>query len=252
MSELIGQNDKLRRGLTANALKLIAIIAMTVDHSTWTFLPGYRTDAVVLLLHIMGRLTAPIMMYFVVEGYYHTRNVKKYILRMFGFALVAHVPYVLMVGGSVIPFQDSVFDQTSVMWTLALGLLALAAVKSESPKLRPWHKCVIVGVCLTAAFCANWSTPAAASILFMGLYRGDFKKQMLWMSLFIGMYAVIYAAVIDVVYGILQMAVVLSFPLLHRYNGQRGGWRGMKWFFYAYYPAHMAVLGIVKIVFLSA
>ena len=250
MDTLTQQSDK--RGLTANALKLIAIVAMTIDHATWTFFPGYRTDSIVLILHIIGRLTAPIMMYFVVEGYYHTRNVKKYVLRMFGFALVAHVPYMLMVGHSVIPFQDSIVDQTSVMWTLALGLLALSVVKSENPKLRPWHKYVIVGACLTAAFCANWSTPAAASILLMGMSRGNFKKQMLWMSLCIGVYAAIYAVLIDVVYGVLQMAVVLSFPLLYSYKSQRGGWRGMKWFFYAYYPAHMAILGVVKIAFLSA
>ncbi len=250
METLTQQSGK--NGLTANALKLIAIIAMTIDHSTWTFFPGYRTETAVLLLHIIGRLTAPIMMYFVVEGYYHTRNVKRYVCRMFAFALVAHVPYMLMVGNSVIPFQDSMIDQTSLMWTLALGLLALAVVKSEHPKLKPWHKYVIVTVCMAAAFCANWSTPAAAAILLMGLNRGNFGKQMLWLSLCIGMYAAIYAVAVDMVYGVLQMAVVLSFPLLYRYNGQRGGWRGMKWFFYAYYPAHMAILGIVKIVLLTA
>ena len=56
-------NNKLH--LNSNAIKMIAILAMTIDHLTWTFLPGYRTDVLTLSLHIIGRLTAPIMMYFI-------------------------------------------------------------------------------------------------------------------------------------------------------------------------------------------
>jgi uncharacterized membrane protein YcfT len=73
------QMDIERRGLNSNQLKMIAIIAMTIDHIAWTFFPGYCTDSVTLIMHTLGRLTAPIMMYFIAEGYYHTRNVKKYI-----------------------------------------------------------------------------------------------------------------------------------------------------------------------------
>lgn len=63
-------------GLNGNQLKLIAIIAMTADHLTWTICPGYSASLPVILLHICGRLTAPIMWFFIAEGYYHTRSVK--------------------------------------------------------------------------------------------------------------------------------------------------------------------------------
>ena len=62
-----------KKGLNANQLKTIAIIAMTVDHLVWTVCPGYSTKWWVLLLHIVGRLTAPIMWYFIAEGYHHFR-----------------------------------------------------------------------------------------------------------------------------------------------------------------------------------
>jgi uncharacterized membrane protein len=53
----------IRQGLTSNALKMIAIAAMTIDHLAWEFFPGYSTDGVALLMHVIGRLTAPIMVF---------------------------------------------------------------------------------------------------------------------------------------------------------------------------------------------
>ena len=55
--------------LNSNHLKLIAIIAMTIDHLTWLAFPGCQKIWYVMLLHIVGRLTAPIMWFFIVEGY---------------------------------------------------------------------------------------------------------------------------------------------------------------------------------------
>lgn len=65
-----------RPALSGNALKGIAILAMTLDHLTWTLWPGYSTAWWVLLLHLLGRVTAPIMWFFVVEGYHYTHDVK--------------------------------------------------------------------------------------------------------------------------------------------------------------------------------
>ena len=130
--------------LTSNAIKMIAIVAMTVDHLAWAFFPGYSTNPAALFMHIIGRLTAPIMMFFIVEGYFHTRSVTKYIQRMFAFAVLSHFAYALMFHKNFIPLQNSVFDQTSVMWTFALGLTALAISKSDNPKLKPWHKTALI------------------------------------------------------------------------------------------------------------
>jgi hypothetical protein len=247
MDASLTANIKNGNGFNANTLKLVAISAMTVDHLTWLFLPGYRIDAVALSLHVIGRLTAPIMMFFMAEGYFHTKNVQKYIFRMFIFAIPSHFAFALMFDKCFIPFQNSVFDQTSVMWTFALGLTALAIDQSKNPELKTWHKYLLVCGCLVAAFCANWSTPAAVSILYMGRNRGNFKKQMLWLIIFIALYTLMYAVFRNLVYGIIQMAVVLAIPLLNKYNGERGEWKGMKWLFYIYYPAHLAILGLVRI-----
>ncbi|MBP3234606.1 MAG: hypothetical protein J6M65_09310 [Eubacterium sp.] len=51
----------------------------------------------------------------------------------------------------------------------------------------------------------------------------------------------------DKAYGILQMCTLLSLPILKQYNGEMGKWKGMKWFFYLYYPAHLFAIGIIRV-----
>ena len=58
------------RRLCGNELKLLAILAMTVDHIAWMLFPGYSMHPLALLMHAIGRLTCPIMCYFIAEGYH--------------------------------------------------------------------------------------------------------------------------------------------------------------------------------------
>lgn len=80
-------------GLSSDQLKLIAIAAMTLDHLTWTVFPGYSTEWFVILFHIIGRLTAPIMWFFIAEGYHYTHDVRRYAARLFLLAAVSHFAY---------------------------------------------------------------------------------------------------------------------------------------------------------------
>lgn len=236
---------KTKTGLNANQIKLIAIAAMTLDHLTWTLWPGYSTEWFVVLFHILGRLTAPIMWFFIVEGYYHTRSVKKYAGRLFLLALIGHFAYNFCFGISFIPFQNSVFNQTSVAWSLAWGLVLLYV--HDHGLWKPWQRVIFtMAVCLLT-FPSDWSCIATMSILYMGLNRGNFKKQMSLMMLWTGAYALVYFLFINKVYGVIQLFTCLTIPVLSRYNGERGEWKGMGKLFYAYYPAHLIVCGLVRI-----
>ncbi len=91
----IGESGMKRfKILDANAIKLIAIIAMTIDHIAWAIYPGYALNWKPELMHIIGRITMPTMCFFIAEGFFHTRNVNKYTARMFLFALISHFAYV--------------------------------------------------------------------------------------------------------------------------------------------------------------
>lgn len=162
------------KGLRANALKLIAIIAMTVDHFTWVLFPGYQTTPGIMLLHSIGRITAPIMCFFIAEGYHYTRNLKKYALRLFAFAVISHFAYNFAFGIPFMPFKTGLLNQTGVMWALAWGLVALAVMQSE--KLNSLQKTLaLIAICIVS-FPADWSCIAVLVIVCFGTNRGDFKK----------------------------------------------------------------------------
>lgn len=233
------------KGFNANQLKLIAIIAMTVDHLTWTLWPGYSTNWWVILLHILGRLTAPIMWFFIVEGYHYTHDVKRYAVRLFVLALISHFAYNFCFGIPFLPFQSSVFNQTGVVWSLAWGLVLLCVYDNE--QLKSWQKTLITIIVCVITFPSDWSCIATMAILFMGQYRENFKKKMMWMMFFTFLYALVYFFFIDRVYAVIQLFTCLTIPLLRKYNGQRGEWKGMGKLFYAYYPAHLILCGMIRV-----
>ena len=238
--------------LNSNTLKVIAIIAMTIDHITWCLFPGYPTEIIPVLLHTIGRITCPVMCYFIAEGFYHTRNINKYTTRLFVFAVISHFAYVFASGNfvdikSFIPFYyGDIFNQTSVIWPLAWGLVMLRIEKSARIK-SVWLKTLFMILICVITFPSDWSCVASLCVFAIGVNRGDFKKQMSWMCFFVLTYAVVYFFAINKVYGIVQMGVVLSIPLLTMYNGVRGKNHNinkfMKWFFYLYYPLHLVVIG---------
>lgn len=232
-------------GFTANQIKLIAIGAMTLDHLVWTLFPGYDTRWFVLLPHMIGRLTAPIMWFFIAEGYHHTRNVRKYAQRLFLLAFVSHFAYNFCFGIPFIPLQTSVFNQTGVVWSLAWGLVLLWLFEQEG--IPDWVKRLSIPVVCILTFPSDWSCIAAMAVLFIGMNRGNFKAQMLWMMIWTLVYASVYFFFIDRVYAIVQLYTCLSIPLLRLYNGQRGSWKPMGNVFYVYYPAHLAICGLIRI-----
>ncbi|MCX4341260.1 MAG: TraX family protein [Lachnospiraceae bacterium] len=234
-----------KKGLNANQIKLIAIIAMTVDHLTWTFFPGYDKTWYVILLHIVGRLTAPIMWFFIAEGYNHTRNVKKYAGRLFLLAFISHFAYNFCFGIPFVPLQTSVFNQTGVVWSLAWGLVLLYI--ADQTDWKGWQKVLVTIVICLITFPSDWSCIATMAILGIGTNRGNFKKQMSLMMFWTLMYAVVYFFCIDKVYALIQLGTCLTIPFLKSYNGERGSFKGMGKLFYVYYPLHLVICGILRV-----
>ena len=219
---------------------------MTIDHLTWAIFPGFQAVWYVFALHIIGRLTAPIMWFFIAEGFHYTRNVKKYAGRLFFFALISHFAYDFAFG---IPFfspSAGVFNRTSVMWSLALSVVIMAAAKSE--RIKTWLKYVIIFAACIISFPSDWSSIAVMAPFSINCHRGNFKKQALDIVFWTFVYALVYFIFIDKLYGVLQIFTFLSIPLLKQYNGERGKWKGMKWLFYIYYPAHLVMIGIIRMI----
>jgi len=241
----------------SNQVKFIAIAAMTIDHIAWAAYPGYSTEWLALGMHILGRITCPIMCYCIAEGYHYSKNLDRYTARLFLFALLSHFAYLFASSDfaglqSFVPFSDgSLLNQTSVMWSLAWGLVMLRTVNSQRIQSQQIKVLLVLLICLIT-LPSDWSCIAALWILSFGTNRNNFRVQMQWMMFYAIIYAAVYFWALDPIYGIIQLSVILAVPILRGYNGQRGRnprinhW--VKWLFYLYYPLHLLIIGFLQMI----
>ncbi|MBQ9067871.1 MAG: conjugal transfer protein TraX [Eggerthellaceae bacterium] len=231
------------RGISSFWLKLAAIVAMTCDHVGLIFYPHLPLEARCVLIGV-GGLTFPVMAFLLVEGYVHTSNLGRYALRLLAFALVSEVPFWLFLG-----------HEGNVLFTLLASLGALWFVDRVDDALV---RTVGLGGCLAASLLCDWGVVGPALVLLFFTFRANRFGVALPMALPIVMgvsstwgsfagalgegswrnlpFLLYYAA-----------GCTAAIPLLSLYNGTRGT-HPMKWFFYAYYPAHIAVLGLAYVV----
>lgn len=245
-----------QRGLSAHTLKIIAIIAMTIDHIAWAFVDA--CSAAGILMHLVGRLTAPIMCFFIAEGYAHTRNANRYALRLLVFALISWFPFIFFETGGLPPL--ALLPQMNMIYTLFLALAAL--IVRDQIKEGFIRVLVIIVICLMSMM-GDWPIFGVLYVLAFSCGRGSFKKQAFWFSvvsiLMIAFFSLPYFLTLTqpgsgLVFSFssfmgragMQAGVFLALPLLYCYNGQKGGGKGGKWLFYIYYPAHLVLLGILQ------
>lgn len=236
------------RGLTANAIKWIAIAAMLIDHIAWGFVPF--NSAAGQIMHVLGRVTAPTMCFFLAEGYAHTRSFSRYALRLGVFALISQIPFTVFETGK---FQfiraGYVTEVFSVIYTLFLSLLAIRACdKIENGGLRFLALLILCVLSIPG----DWMFFDILFSLAFWRYQGDFRKQRrafftLTVMMVFTFMLLSASAGYPAYREIFQAGVLLCIPLLSLYNGQRGGGRASKWTFYIFYPAHLLALGLIKL-----
>jgi len=224
--------------LNANTLKVIAMALMLLDHFAVVFLPG---DTMLhMLSRLLGRIVAPVICFFIAEGYHYTSDRKKYILRLLVLALISHIPFNITFGHTLSPREA-----TSVIWALVMGLIALSALKSE--KLHLIVKVLILALCCALAWTANWNFVAVLWIVAFGLFHGNFRRQIL---AFCAVGIVFHLALVYHRFGFshwFQLGIFLSIPFLALYNGKLGKKsKVMAYSFYVFYPAHLLFLHFVN------
>ncbi|MBO7319578.1 MAG: hypothetical protein J6V06_06130, partial [Clostridia bacterium] len=112
-------------GLTSNMLRVIAVLLMLSDHiwATYMSFGDWMTN--------IGRMAFPIFAFQIAEGFVHTKNFKKYALRLLGFALITELPFNLFYSSRWFnPYHQN------VLFTLLLGLMAIKVLDN----LKKNHK----------------------------------------------------------------------------------------------------------------
>ena len=241
----------MKKIFTATELKVIAIAAMTVDHIAYSFIAP--ESAVFYVMRLFGRLTAPIMAFFIAEGFVHTRSRRRYFLRLLIFAVLSQPFYFMMIYSRPPEKAFEFLTTLNVMFTFCLTLLILIFV---SNKFIPFAaKAILTAMCFTLTGICDWSFFIPTWALVFYHFRNNNRKRTLC---FIGITALLMlltyrnalSSLVSVSY---QLGVLLALIPLNLYNGKRSrdsdraSGKVGKWIFYAYYPLHIAVIVLVKL-----
>lgn len=242
------RNDTVN-GISSFSLHILAMVFMLCDHMWATVIPGN------LWLTCVGRLAFPIFAFLIVEGYFHTSNFKKYLLRLFVFALLSEIPSDLMYGGSwIYPFHQN------VLWNFLLGLLFIKLTEVLKKKWKPWifyPVTVILGLLfmiLPLLLMIDYYHYGFLMILVFYIFRGNKWWQRLGQlagMLFVNAY-LFGGLVIPVEIGAFsfeftqQSLAVLSLIPIWLYKGKQGYHnKAVRFCFYAFYPVHMLILWFI-------
>lgn len=242
MNEAIGKSGN--KFLNRDVIKYVAILCMTLNHiANAGFLP-YGSPLWELFVDI-GYVTAVTMCFFLVEGWRHTRDRRKYTLRMLVFALIAQVPYMRALGT----------DSFNMLFTILLCQLILWDLTYVKPLVLQIP--IALALVWLTTYC-DWPLIAAVATILFERGRGHRGRQIL-------AYAVTAALLWGLTYSGYQWrypageaalhALYAALPLgvsavmtLGLYNGEQFATHRAfhRWFFYAYYPAHLAVLWLIR------
>ncbi len=242
-------------------LKLIAIISMTIDHvgaaigTTYVngnlYLSGLIPLNVYNILRGIGRIAFPIYCYLIVEGYYHTRSVKKYVLRLFIFSLISQVPFSLAFLKNATNFSD-----LNVYFTLMFGLICVYLADEARKKYKECKEtgasavtytvgvpiAIILIMIISMIISTDYSAFGIMLILLFYLFRTDESKPLtdkenakkfIWLFISIAAITVVFSNTVELL-GLFAM-LPIGF-----HNHKKGP--SMKYVFYAYYPVHLLVL----------
>lgn len=221
--------------LSGNQLKMIALVAMTIDHI------GSYLMRDLIILRIIGRIAFPIFAYMLAEGCKYTKNRVKYMLVLGGTALIMSVGFAIMgnwqqrvlttlLMSSALCFSLDWLLKKRNLLSFLVFVLGVCAVYVITVVLPPMIK--------TRSFSIDYGF---FGVLFpVAVFAVNSKRDKL-------IAATLMCIMLSNVYAYVQWYSLLAIPLLALYNGKRGNVR-MKYFYYAYFPAHLFVIYCLKAV----
>ena len=185
------------------------------------------------ILNVIGRIAFPIFAFTLNEGYVHTRSLKKYLLRLFIFAVSIQMPSILF--GYDYPMN--------IFFTLFLGLLSIYIFNLK--KMNVILKIILIGFILffSQKFKLDYGIYGILVIINFNIFRNN-KFKILMNFLVLNIYNVIFPKVFDL--PDTQLFSLISLVFIFMYNGEKG--RSMKYFFYLFYPIHFFILEVIKFI----
>ena len=235
--------------ISSAGLHILAMFFMLLDHMWATVVPGNEW------MTCVGRLAFPIFAFMIVEGYFHTRNLKKYMLRLLFCALISEIPFNLMYAGRLFyPIHQN------VLWAFLISLV-LISWNEKIREAKLWRRCLRFAISLLAGFLMGTVTfvdyygYGVMMVLVFYFFRGRTWWQLL------GQFACLYWINWELMGGLVyefeafgrvwvlhqQGLALLALVPIWLYRGRKGFDR--PWFrrlCYLFYPAHMLALALLR------
>lgn len=249
----------MKKGFSQEALKLLACATMLIDHIGYALVyPAYQQVSAVggglaaarmlylvnLLLRCVGRLSFPLFSFLLVEGFHHTRSRKKYALRLVIGALLAEIPFNLIVSGSPVWRYKQ-----SIMVTLLLGYCALLAM--ERCRKLSWKPVALLPFALLGELLnVDYGWGGVVLIALFELSRFAYNRNLIR---FFGMLVLFHYMPSSMLHFgnfsvPMQALGALSALFIAAYDGRKvTRSRGIQWAFYLFYPVHLLILYLISI-----
>ena len=221
-------------GFSSFTLKVMAMIFMVIDHVGLIFFPHE------IMFRYIGRLSFPIFCFLIVEGFYHTCNVYKYMGRLLLFAFISEYPFDLMVSGT-----GFYMESQNIFFTLFLGLVAIYFMDQFDKKYPVSYFFKTIAYVLIAVSISliavelgtDYSALGIFYIVIFYLYRGNYMLIFLCIEIitiyFFGLFSVAGRIQSQNFAGLAVIFTAL-------YNGKKGP--NIKYIFYVFYPGHIVVI----------
>ena len=240
--------NKLKFETTSFSLHIMAMVFMLFDHLWGTIVQGNDW------MTCIGRLTFPIFAFLTVEGYFHTKNLKKYVSRLLLFAVISEIPFNLAMGSSIFfPIHQN------VLWSflISIGLIHW----NEKGKEKQIVRRILVGV---ASVCigyivgiitfVDYYNAGILMVLTFYFFRG---KKWSWLGQLICLWYINFEMLGGFSYEVelfgqthfiaRQGFALLALIPIWLYRGKQGPYNKIiQRIYYGFYPAHLLILGMLK------
>ena len=244
--QYLSENRKF--GLNGNVLKIIACVSMLLDHIGFFLFPGARW------LRMAGRLAMPIFAFFVAEGCKYTRNKTRHLLTIAALGLIFYVVEVLAANADV----QNIFltFSLSICIIYSLDYLKQLVFSKEKNASAILGAVVIVSLVTFASIMVVYAghfdygligmlTPVAVSLVDFSMANKDALWVKIVDNIFVRLILLSIMLTVLLFNSGLPMEVqahsfIALLPLL-LYSGKRGR-LNLKYYFYAFYPLHVAII----------
>lgn len=247
----------VKRNISGNNLKIIALVTMLIDHiGSIIIYPLYMNACFVngvglmgdsmpdkakilyqiyVLLRFIGRIAFPIFAFMLTEGFIHTKNLKKYFIRMFLFAIISEIPYDIANSNSIFnPYSQN------VLWTFVMAMVLMIILKNYIFKIKNKNICKVATflMILLFAFITMYCDGGLGGILLIAsMYIFKNNKVTYWICSVISIFIMAFNS------SPLQLFAITSLLLIELYNGKTTNKN--KYIFYIFYPAHLLILSLI-------